>query len=75
MPVLVKLPLIADFANANPMLLFAGIELDVKRGFLGGFPLIPTIDPNVGYIRRGWRHSREPRRSRSTAFSRGSAMR
>lgn len=56
LPILVKFPFIVGAFRANPMLLVSGIQQDVKPGLLGGFPPLPTIDPNVGFTSQALGH-------------------
>jgi hypothetical protein len=56
LPLLVKLPLIAGLMCANPMLLFSGMQQGMEPGLLGGFPPLPTIDPNIAFTSHALGH-------------------
>ncbi len=49
LPILAKLPLLAGLLRANPVLLYAGLGQALRPGWLGGWPPLPTIDPNIGF--------------------------
>ncbi|TCK96544.1 hypothetical protein [Paraburkholderia sp. BL9I2N2] len=48
-PLLVKAPLLLGLLNADPTLLYAGLQQGLQHGPFGGFPPYPTIDPNIAF--------------------------
>jgi hypothetical protein len=54
LPILVKLPLIVGWLQADPLLLYSGLQQGVQGGFLGG--ALPTIDPNIGFTSQALGH-------------------
>ncbi|MBC8727900.1 hypothetical protein F6X39_06090 [Paraburkholderia sp. UCT2] len=48
-PLLVKAPLLFGILISDPVALYTGIATNVLPGPFGGFPPMPTIDPNIAF--------------------------
>lgn len=48
-PILVKAPLLLGWLIVDPMLLFGGMSTHLHPGPFGGFPPLPTVDPNISF--------------------------
>ncbi|MBN3845280.1 YfhO family protein [Paraburkholderia sp. Ac-20342] len=48
-PLLVKAPLLLGILISDPLALYSGIATNVLPGPFGGFPPMPTIDPNIAF--------------------------
>ncbi|SAK74617.1 Bacterial membrane protein YfhO [Caballeronia pedi] len=55
-PVLVRAPLLLGLLIADPTLLYGGIADGLRAGPLGGFPPLPTIDPNIAFTSHALGH-------------------
>ncbi|WP_433704335.1 YfhO family protein [Paraburkholderia sacchari] len=55
-PILVKAPLLLGWLIADPMMLYSGLASGLHRGPFGGFPPLPTIDPNIAFTSHALGH-------------------
>lgn len=55
-PLIVKAPLLLGLLIADPTLLYAGLQQGLQHGPFGGFPPLPTIDPNIAFTSHALGH-------------------
>ncbi|WP_198390088.1 hypothetical protein [Burkholderia ubonensis] len=55
-PLIVKAPLLLGLLIADPTLLYAGLQQGLLPGPFGGFPPLPTIDPNIAFTSHALGH-------------------
>lgn len=55
-PLIVKAPLLLGLLIADPILLYAGLQHGLQHGPFGGFPPLPTIDPNIAFTSHALGH-------------------
>jgi hypothetical protein len=55
-PLIVKAPLLLGLLIADPTLLYASLQHGLRHGPFGGFPPLPTIDPNIAFTSHALGH-------------------